>query len=157
MKKTLLLFFVLLFSASSVNAQDSAAVQQKFRGGFALYPLPSRTMLGYRANASKNWSFDSKFGYTFTAAPQFNIEANLLHRHIKNEIFTIYSGFGATLDGFTPGLVVPIGFEWQPLSAYKNIKVILEASPKLTFSFSSGIYSTLYGNIGFIYYRPAKK
>ncbi len=150
-------FIALVFVISSIAliGQDSSNVG--FRGGFAIYPLPTRTMLGYRANAAKNWSFDSKFGYTFTAAPQFNIELGILHRHIKNEIFNIYSGFGLTLDGFTPGCIVPIGFEWQPLVQHKNLRVILEASPKFTFSFSSGIYSTLYGNIGFIYYRPKKK
>lgn len=153
--KYILLLLILITTASAVQAQDSTA--SAFGGGFALYPLPSRTLLGYRGNATKNWSFDSKFGYTFTAAPQFNIEVGMLHRHIKNEIFNIYSGFGFTLDGFTPGCIVPVGFEWQPLPQHKNLRVILEASPKFTFSFSSGIYSTLFGNIGFIYYRPAKK
>ena len=153
-----LVLFAFLFGKTTMVGQESTLlVNDAYRGGFAIYPLPNKTLLGYRSNISGKWVFDSKYGYTFSAAPQFNLEFNLIKRKYKNELLNFYNGFGLTLDGFTPGIIVPLGIELKPFAKYPNIVLIAEASPKLTFSFSSAIYSSLHGNIGIIYFRPSKK
>ncbi len=160
MKQLLILFCSLMFLGTNINAQDSLKInstkEQTFRKGFGIFPHPNKTMIGYRSNLDKKWSFDSKLAYTFTGIPQFNIELNVIHRHVRNEVLNFYSGFGITLDGYSPGCIVPIGFEITPFEKFKNIIFVAEASPKLTFYFSSGLSSGLSGNIGIIYFRPAK-
>jgi hypothetical protein len=164
MQRKLYFHFIILIALLSFNTSyaqggavgDSTIKKTEYGGGFGIFPLPNKTMLSYRSNLTKRWAFDSKYGYTFTAVPQFNIELNMMHRHVRNEILNFYSGFGVTLDGFTPGIIVPIGFELMPLEKHPNLVFVMEASPKLTFSFSSAFYSTLNGNLGFIYFRPLK-
>ena len=161
MKQLLILFSSLMFLGTNIYSQDSLKITPKdvqaFRGGFAIFPNPNKTMIGYRSNLNKKWSFDSKLGYTFVGIPALNIELNVIHRHIRNEVMNFYSGFGITLDGFNPGCIVPIGFEIMPFEKFKNIVFIAEASPKLTFNLGSGLSSGLSGNIGIIYFRPVKR
>gem|GEM_PF-1882147 len=166
MKSKLLLFTIAICGIA--NAQINPVTQDtliakliksksEFKGGIGLFPMPNKTMIGYRSNIHKNWAFDSKLGYTFSRIPLLNLELNIQHRHVKNEIFNLYSGFGITFDGFTPGVILPLGFELKPFEKYKNIVFVVEASPKLTFSFSSAFNSSLNGNIGIIYFKPRKK
>ena len=152
------LFAVMVTAGINAQSADSAKSSsiKTYRGGFGIYPMTGRTMVGYRSNLQKNWAFETKLGYVFTMAPQLNLEVNAIHRHYRNEILNFYSGVGFTLDGFTPGCVIPIGFEIKPFEKYPNIVLVAEASPKITFSFSSAFYSTLNGNVGVIFYRPAK-
>ena len=149
----LLVFFTLQnYSQDTLKEQKSA-----FKGGFALFPIPNKPMIGFRSNIQKNWAFDTKLGYNFSRIPLLNLELSVLHRHIKNELFNMYSGFGVTIDGITPGIIVPLGFEIIPFSNFKNIVFVAEASPKVTFSFSSAFNSSFSGNIGIIYYKPRKQ
>jgi hypothetical protein len=153
--KNIIPIVVMCVAMQSTFAQDTTKVKQhNYKGGISLYPMPNKPMLGYRSNMYKNWALDTKLGYTLTLIPQFNIELNLQHRHIKNEVFNVYSGIGFTLDGFTPGLIVPLGFEIKPFTNYPNIVIVTEASPKLTFSFTSAFNSSLNGTIGLIYFKP---
>jgi len=160
MKQLLILFSSLMFLGTNIYAQDSLKITakdiQSFGSGFAIFPHPNKTMIGFRSNLNKKWSFDSKLAYTFTGIPALNVELNVIHRHVRNEVLNFYSGFGITLDGFSPGFIVPIGFEIKPFEKFKNIVFVAEASPKLTFYFSSGLSSGLSGNIGIIYFRPTK-
>lgn len=162
MKQLFLLFaFVLTYTCNAEQTyqtnKDTTQTLSDFRGGFSIYPVPNKTRLGFRSNINKKWAFDSKFGYTFTLAPQFNIELNVIRRFKRMDILNFYTGFGATLDGFTPGVNIPIGFELMPFEKHKNLVFVAEASPKITFSFSSAFSSTLNGTIGFIYFRPQKQ
>jgi hypothetical protein len=154
----IILIFVLVHSSLGL-AQDTTNTlePQKYRGGFAIYPMPNKPMVGYRSNLTKKWAFDCKLAYTFQVSPQLNMELNMIRRHYRNEIFNFYNGFGFMLDGFTPGFVVPIGFEIKPFMKYPNIVIITEASPKLMFSIAGGAYSTLNGAIGVVFFKSAKK
>ena len=139
-------------------SQDTLTIKKmEFRWGLALFPMPTKPMIGYRSNIQKKWAFDAKLGYTISRIPLVNLELNLLHRHIKNEIFNIYSGVGLTLDGITPGAIIPLGFEIKPFNNFKNIVIVAEASPKVTFSFTSAFNSSFSGNIGIIYFKPRKQ
>lgn len=156
MKITTIIF--VLFFYSKNYAQDTLKpIKSDFKGGIALFPMPNKPMVGYRSNIQKRWAFDSKLGYTISRIPLVNLELNLLHRHIKNDIFNLYSGIGLTLDGITPGVIIPLGFEIKPFSNFKNIVIVAEASPKVTFSFTSAFNSSFSGNIGIIYFKPRKQ
>lgn len=160
MKKLTLFLICSFFLICLINAQDTlnsfSSRQGAFKRGYGIFPFPNKTMLSYRSNLVKKWAFDAKFGYTFTAVPQLNIELNMIRRNIQNGIFNFYTGLGATVDGITPGIVFPVGYEIAPFTKYPNILIVAEASPKICFSFSSAFYSTLSGNFGIIYFRPKK-
>jgi len=160
MKKTVSTLIIIMLLLSILKSQDTSNIKtpdkNSFKRGFGIFPFPNKSMIGYRSNLNKKWAFDSKLGYTFTAVPMLNIELNLMRRHLRNEVFNFYNGLGVTLDGLTPGIIFPVGFELTPFHNYPNIVIVTEASPKITFSFSSTIYSTLSGNIGIIYFKPKK-
>ncbi|MFY9310940.1 MAG: hypothetical protein WAQ28_17970 [Bacteroidia bacterium] len=152
------LFLIGFCYISAAFAQDTTGTeQQKYRGGFGIYPMPNKPMLGYRSNLNKRWAFDSKVAYVFQLSPQLTVELNAIRRHVRNDVFNFYNGIGFMLDGFTPGFTIPIGFEIKPFSKYPNIVIVTEASPKLAFSIAGGVYSTLNGNVGVLFFRPAKK
>lgn len=159
MKLSLSLLFILLLAVSAYS-QDTARTSEtkRFKGGFEIFPIPAKPMVGYRSNIEKRWAFDTKFTYSFMAAsPQLNLELNAIRRHIRNEIFNFYNGVGFAIEGFSPGIIVPIGFEIKPFSKYPNIVLITEASPKFMISLFGGIYSGFNGNIGLIFFKPVKK
>src|SRR3981081_3481811 len=128
MRYLFILITTLLLFETNVYSQDSLKInpakEQTFRKGFGIFPFPIKTMIDYRSNLNKKWAFDFKFGYSIIAIPppELNMEFNLIHRHVRNEVFNFYNGFGITFDGFvTPGFILPIGFEIKPFEKFRNI------------------------------------
>lgn len=140
-------------SPSSPPTDDSVY----YRSGFELFPRTNRTMIGYRSNMDNKWAWEGRLGYTMNLIPQLNMEFSLLHRHPRQSKVSFYNGFGLTLDGITPGFQVPLGLEIAPLESMPNLRILIEASPKCSFSFTSALHSSFNGNIGVVYYKPRKK
>ena len=159
----LFFFFAISFFAVSAYGQkgvligaDPSSKAEYFKAGFGIYPNFTNARIGFRSNLSKKWTFDSKFGFNFSTVPLFNVELDVLNRHYRNDFIAFYNGYGLTLDGLTPGLIFPLGFEVRPFKEAKNIMVVVESSPKLTLSFAAGYNVSLMGNVGIILFRPKK-
>jgi hypothetical protein len=160
MTKYLFLLLLLTLIHGSLLSQDPQPIQenQTYKSGWGMYPSTNKPMLGYRSNMHKKKALDIKLTYTYMAAvPQLFFEINRIKRKEKNEVLNFYRGIGLVLEGFAPGITVPLGFEIKPFKNHPNLVLITEASPKLMISPFGGFFSTLNGNLGLLYFKPANK
>ena len=152
------LYFFLLFAVLQFTliAQDTTSANQPkhsestIKRGFTIYPLQKQ--IGYRSNLTQKWFTDFKGGMTFSALPFFVLELNRNRRFVNTEKVKVYSGIGVTLDSYVPGIQVPLGIEFIPLCDVKQLSIIVEAKPKMTFGPTNFLNISFSPHIGVAYY-----
>ncbi len=145
---------VMIKGGDSDAAKNTADAKLKIVKGFAVYPLQKQ--IGYRSNLTKRWFFDFKGGMTYSALPFFVLEFNRNRRFVNTNKVKVYSGIGITLDSYIPGIQVPLGIEFIPLSDVKQLSITMEAKPKMTFGPTNFLNISFSPHIGVTYYLKTK-
>jgi len=154
MKKNLLFFLVAL--TAHFFGQDSTQISKDNpRNGLALYPFQKQ--IGYRGNLNRKWFSDFKGGMTFSALPFFILEYNLNGRFVNKEKVKVYSGIGITLDSYVPGVQVPIGIEFIPVTEMGPLSVIFEVKPKISLGPTNFLNFSFSPHVGIAYYLKQTK
>ncbi len=153
--KKILLLLCLLAAAGNLFSQDSIAPSRtRIYKALALYPIQKQ--LGYRSNLTRKWFTDFKGGMTFSALPFFVLELNRNCRFVNKENVSVYSGIGVTFDSYVPGMQVPFGIEVAPLEKLKQLSVIAEVKPKLSFGPTNFLNISFSPHLGIAYYFKQK-
>ena len=156
MKRSFFLFLALALLQLSSIAQDSTSsskpqtIESIIKKGLTIYPLQKQ--IGYRSNLTKKWFTDFKGGMTFSALPFFILELNRNRRFVNLDRVKVYSGIGVTLDSYIPGIQVPLGIEFIPLSDVKQLSIIAEVKPKITLGPTNFLNISFSPHIGVAYY-----
>lgn len=160
MKLKLNSVFCLMIVVLSISAQDTASfknsnkTESKIIKGFTIYPLQKQ--IGYRSNLTEIWFSDFKGGVTFSALPFFVLEFNRNRRFVNTEKVKVYAGMGLTLDSYIPGVQMPLGIEFVPLSDVKQLSIIAEAKPKISLGPTNFLNISISPHIGVAYYFKMK-
>ncbi len=160
MKLKSISFSLLMIIYLSLNAQDSTSYVSrknevsKITKGFAIYPFQKQ--IGYRSNLTEKWFSDFKGGMTFSALPFFVLEFNRNYRFVNTNKVKVYTGIGLTFDSYIPGIQLPLGIEFVPLADVKQLSIIVETKPKMTFGPTNFLNISFSPHLGVAYYLKMK-
>ena len=160
MKLKFITLHLLMTAYLSINAQDTASsasvkpTESKIIKGLVIYPFQKQ--IGYRSNLTERWFSDFKGGMTFSALPFFVLEFNRNCRFLNAEKVKVYSGIGVTLDSYVPGIQIPLGIEFIPVCDLKQLSIIVEAKPKMTFGPTNFLNVSFSPHLGVAYYFKVK-
>lgn len=150
---TALLGTITMFFSCKLHCQN-ASQDTIYKRGFQVHPF--QRQIGYRSNLDKKHFIDFKGGMAFTAIPYLALELNVLRRSVNKKQTKVYWGTGVSIEDFVIGLQFPIGIEFSPIANYRQLSIITEIAPRLSYSPNYFFNLQFYPHLGVCYYLKTK-